>query len=304
MKLTKSELNIDSNKKIETIYDVIEILLQRVETSKIGQMSKILQESLKPSISLSISDNLKAFSIKIGDTPSLIFEESIQQEMAKFIEERFSVDKKVLAQKTADIARLISLMTKYLGDAIHSNETSSQNVITIKNELNVINLTQSTKEELNRLQSKLVQAAISIENEMSNVNENLSVGVGEIQKLENKVKELENELKDVKEKGTKDHLTGTLIRRAYEEKIKEFNNLYLRTGQDFAIVFFDIDHFKRANDTYGHEGGDIVLKIFATLLLKLTRETDVIGRYGGEEFVAAIYYKDLQELYAYISRIK
>jgi diguanylate cyclase (GGDEF)-like protein len=95
-----------------------------------------------------------------------------------------------------------------------------------------------------------------------------------------------------------------LIRRAYEEKIKEFNNLYLRTGQDFAIVFFDIDHFKRVNDTYGHEGGDVVLKIFATLLLKLTRETDIIGRYGGEEFVAAVYYKNLKELSVYITRIK
>ncbi|MEA3552816.1 MAG: diguanylate cyclase [Campylobacterota bacterium] len=303
-KLTRNELERNKNKDIETIYDVIDILLQRVESKNIDKMSQLLQQSLKPSISLSFSDDLQAFSIKIGDSPSLIFEESIQQEMEKFIENRFEVDKKIVAQKTADIARLITLMSKYLGDAIDSSKNGSSNVSSIKDEIQSISVAGSTKEELNKLQAKLVQAAITIENEMTSVNENLSTGKNEVKKLESRIKELETELLDTKEKSAKDHLTGTLVRSAYETEIDRLDKIYKRGGQDFAIVFFDIDHFKKVNDDYGHDGGDIVLKTFASLLLKLTRDTDIIGRYGGEEFVAALHYKDISELEAYVSRIK
>ena len=303
-KLTKNELENNKNKDIETIYDVIDILLQRVESKNIDKMSKLLQQSLKPSISLSFSNDLQAFSIKIGDSPSLIFEESIQQEMEKFIENRFEVDKKVVAQKTADIARLITLMSKYLGDAIDSNKNGSSNVANIKDEIQSISVAGSTKEELNKLQAKLVQAAITIENEMSAVNDNLSTGKNEVKKLESRIEELESELLETKEKSSKDHLTRTLVRSAYETEIERLDSIYKRGGQDFAIVFFDIDHFKKVNDDYGHDGGDVVLKTFASLLLKLTRDTDIIGRYGGEEFVAALHYNNIEELETYVTRIK
>ncbi len=303
LKLSKSEI-VNYKKKVETVYDVIEILLKRIEGKNIDKMSKLFQQSIQPSISLSIGDDLQSFSIKIGDSPSLIFEESIQQEMEKFIENRFEVDKKVVAQKTADIARLVTLMSKYLGDAIDSSKNGSSTVSKIKDSIQSIDIAGTTKDELNRLQSKLVQAAITIENEMNNVNDNLVTGKDEVKKLETRINELESELNITKEKSNKDHLTGTLVRRAYEEELEKYENLYQRTGEDFAIVFFDIDHFKKVNDLYGHEGGDVILKTFSALLLKLTRDTDVIGRYGGEEFVAIVRYKNVEELITYISRLK
>ena len=61
---------------------------------------------------------------------------------------------------------------------------------------------------------------------------------------------------------------------------------------DYAIVFFDIDHFKSINDDYGHTCGDVVLKKFASILKELTRTEDVIARYGGEEFIALINYQN------------
>jgi len=300
-KLSKNEL--EENKHIETVYDLIDILLLRIETKNISKMSELLQQSMQPSIAFNFGNELNAFSIKIGDSPSLIFEESIQQEMFKFIEKRFEVDKKVVAKKTADIARLITLMSKYLSDAIDSNKNSSSNVTGIKQ--SIMSLKKgNTKDELNKLQAKLVEAAITIENEMSHINENLTSGKNEVAILENKVKELERELAETKLKNIRDHLTGTLTRSAYEDELKKADDMYKRYGQDFAIVFFDIDHFKKVNDTYGHEGGDVILKTFAALLLKLTRDTDVIGRYGGEEFVAIVRYTNDKELDTYISRIK
>lgn len=291
-------------KRIETIYDIVDILLKRVDPKSLDKMSGLLQKSLRPSIALKISDDLQSFSIKIGDSPSLIFEESIQQEMEKFIEQRFEVDKKVVAKKTADIARLITLMSKYLSDAIESNQKGSNSVSGIKDEIKSIDLSDTSKDELDKLQTKLVNAAITIEKEMSTVHKNLQTGRDEVSKLEDRIKELEDELNETKKKNTKDYLTGLLTRRAYEEELKKFDEKYKRLGQDFAIIFFDIDHFKKVNDTYGHDGGDVILKTFAKLLMKLTRDIDIVGRFGGEEFVVGLHYKDKDELEKYINRIK
>jgi diguanylate cyclase len=302
--ISKEEIRSSKVEKVETVYDLIDILLLRSAPSNLQRMSEIFQNSLQPSISFTIDEELKSFCIKIGDSPSLIFEDSIQQEMEKFIEQRFAVDKKVVAQKTADIARLISLMNQYLGDAITSSQSGESNVSDIKDQIQAIKLTDTTRTELNRLQSKLVEAAINIENEMSSVSKNLQDGKNEVSILENRVKELEAELKETKQKSTKDFLTGTLNRRSYEMEIKKFENEYTREHKNYAVIFFDIDHFKKVNDTYGHDCGDVVLKTFAALLLKLTRDVDIVGRYGGEEFVVALHFSDKEELNKYTSRIK
>jgi len=299
--IEKEEL--DSNKH-ESIYDLVDILVQRIPQKNLQNMSELLQNSMKPSISLSIGDDLQSFCIQIGDSPSLIFEESIQHEMAKYIQNRFNVDQQVLSQKTADIARLVSLMNKYLGDAIESNNDGSTNVKNIKIEIESICPIKSTREDLGKLQNKLVEAAVTIENEMSNVNKNLESGQNDVLILEKKVKSLEKELKETKVASRKDHLTGALNRKSFEQEILQVENKFQKNKENYAIVFFDIDHFKKVNDTYGHEAGDIILKTFASLLNKLTKDTDTIARYGGEEFIALLHYNNSIELHKYIQRIK
>ena len=167
-----------------------------------------------------------------------------------------------------------------------------------------MNLADSTKEELNTLQTKLVRAAASIENEMSNVTKSLEYGHKEVSTLEQKVKELEKELTKTKKESSIDYLTGLYTRRAYDNEVQRVEAEYARDGQDYALVFFDLDHFKDVNDTYGHDCGDVVLKTFAQILLKLTRKSDIIGRYGGEEFIAIIKYTSKSELVQYLTRIK
>jgi diguanylate cyclase (GGDEF)-like protein len=61
-----------------------------------------------------------------------------------------------------------------------------------------------------------------------------------------------------------------------------------RSGMSMALVLIDLDHFKRVNDTYGHQVGDQVLQAFAQAAQSALRETDIIGRWGGEEFVVLL----------------
>jgi diguanylate cyclase (GGDEF)-like protein len=87
---------------------------------------------------------------------------------------------------------------------------------------------------------------------------------------------------------THDALTGVFNRRRFDEKLTECSLLFQRTGRAFALLFIDVDHFKRINDTFGHAVGDEVLEQLARLIQANTRATDFVARYGGEEFAVLL----------------
>ncbi len=82
-----------------------------------------------------------------------------------------------------------------------------------------------------------------------------------------------------------DPLTGVSNRRALDETLVSMFAMMNRYELPFSVVIFDIDHFKKINDDQGHLYGDSILKSVAKLLADNVRDTDVVTRYGGEEFV-------------------
>ncbi|SLM31530.1 putative diguanylate cyclase (GGDEF domain protein) [Desulfamplus magnetovallimortis] len=87
---------------------------------------------------------------------------------------------------------------------------------------------------------------------------------------------------------TIDPLTGCYNRREFESQIKKAVATAKRQNTSLSLFMFDIDHFKKVNDTYGHQAGDTVLKEVAALVQKNIRSNDVIARYGGEEFIGIL----------------
>ncbi len=85
--------------------------------------------------------------------------------------------------------------------------------------------------------------------------------------------------------GLTDALTGISNRRFFERRLKEEVERWRRSGSSLCCVVVDIDHFKRVNDKFGHQIGDVILKHVAQELGKVLRSSDVLARYGGEEFV-------------------
>ncbi len=81
-----------------------------------------------------------------------------------------------------------------------------------------------------------------------------------------------------------DALTGLANRRAFDEEMQKLLQRHDVFGETFSVIIFDIDHFKRFNDTYGHQAGDDVLRRMGELLHGGARPNDLVARYGGEEF--------------------
>jgi diguanylate cyclase (GGDEF)-like protein len=86
----------------------------------------------------------------------------------------------------------------------------------------------------------------------------------------------------------RDRLTGLLNRGVFDVRLQEEAERSERLDQPVSLAMIDVDHFKSFNDTYGHEGGDRALRALAELLLRSFRASDVVTRYGGEEFAVIL----------------
>ena len=85
-----------------------------------------------------------------------------------------------------------------------------------------------------------------------------------------------------------DSLTGLPNNRAVHETLKRLSAQAGRTAEPLAVVLFDLDHFKDVNDTHGHGKGDEVLAAVGDTVANAVRDSDFVGRYGGEEFLALL----------------
>ncbi len=110
----------------------------------------------------------------------------------------------------------------------------------------------------------------------------------ELQAAKQETLNLRKLLTEQEARGLEDPLTGLGNRRAYQKRIEEELSRFDRYQTPLALVVCDLDHFKQINDTHGHLAGDRVLRVVAQLLLRLTRKSDFVGRYGGEEFVVLL----------------
>jgi two-component system, cell cycle response regulator len=85
-----------------------------------------------------------------------------------------------------------------------------------------------------------------------------------------------------------DGLTGVANRRAFDAELTTRFEHARRYGRPLALLMIDIDHFKKVNDTFGHQAGDLVLERIARVLQRTTRQSDFVARFGGEEFVVLL----------------
>jgi diguanylate cyclase (GGDEF)-like protein len=92
----------------------------------------------------------------------------------------------------------------------------------------------------------------------------------------------------LQQQSIRDPLTGLFNRRYLEESLNQELSRAQRQQQQIGVIMIDIDHFKKFNDTYGHDAGDYVLQTVGTLLKKYVRGSDIACRYGGEEMILVL----------------
>jgi diguanylate cyclase len=130
---------------------------------------------------------------------------------------------------------------------------------------------------------KLVDGLIVATREMENRAKNLE---GELQRSSEQVTELRSKLDNVRKESLTDPLTGIANRKAFDNAVDAIKGR--GAEEPVSLLLCDIDHFKRFNDTWGHQTGDQVLRLVANCLSENVKGRDLAARYGGEEFAVLL----------------
>jgi diguanylate cyclase (GGDEF)-like protein len=110
--------------------------------------------------------------------------------------------------------------------------------------------------------------------------------------------------KKLVEMNMKDGLTGIFNRRYLDRRLEEEFQRARRYGREFSLIVCDIDFFKKVNDTYGHQCGDLILKNVSAKIASALRKTDCLGRYGGEEFCCILPETGLEQALLVAERVR
>jgi diguanylate cyclase (GGDEF)-like protein len=110
--------------------------------------------------------------------------------------------------------------------------------------------------------------------------------------------------REVKTRADHDGLTRIHNRQSFDERLVDELARHQRYGHDLSLLLMDLDHFKRVNDTYGHQAGDLVLKEVGGLLNETLRSTDFAARYGGEEFAVILPHTDEEHAWGLADRLR
>ncbi|QOP45162.1 GGDEF domain-containing protein [Sulfurimonas paralvinellae] len=256
------------------------------------KVSKLLVASFVPSIASSVNDTIADISDKLRKNPEILDSEDVEKEIKAAISLRIALDKESVKEMVESIDGVLDKLSLRLIDMIESSDNSNAEVQAIKKELE--SYTEESTANFKVAHKKLFTIAVALEENTQLLSKDLKNHNKDVDALSKKVKKLEEELEKAKKESKEDFLTKLYNKRALDEFMEFKEAEYQRYERNYAVVMFDLDHFKDVNDTYGHEAGDAVLSAFAKILKKEARSVDIVGRFGGEEFLALLSDTDLQ----------
>lgn len=285
--------DIDSSDLKKTIQNLkLDGSEKSLGTSELSVVASLLVASLVPSIASSIDDKIVQISQKIQENPSLLESSVIETEIKSAISLRIALDKQSVREMIESIDGVLDKLSLRLIEMIESSDNSTVEIQKIKKELE--GYSESSEINFRNAHKKLYTVAVALEENTQALTKDLKKHSSEVSILSKKIEFLEQELERAREESKEDFLTKLYNKRALDEFANIKEGEFERYGHNFSIVFLDLDHFKSINDTYGHDAGDAVLAAFANILKHEARSVDIVGRFGGEEFVAILGETDTQ----------
>lgn len=268
----------------------------------LDQLSRLLVASFVPSIASSVNEQIADLSDRLRSKPSILQEGSIEAEIKSAIALRIALDKQSVRDMVEAIDGVLDKLSSRLINMIEKSDNSNAEIQKIKHELESYN--ERTDKNFKLAHNKLFTIALALEKNTAVLSQDLNAHNEDVILMSKKIKSLELELEAARKEAQEDFLTKIYNRRALDQFLDLKEGEYERYERNFSVVLFDLDHFKSINDNYGHEAGDAVLVAFGKILKKECRNVDVVGRFGGEEFIAILGDTDIDGAVVFANKVR
>ena len=284
---------------LKDIVAELEDVLTKEQTCE--KLVPLVSDMLRPSITDKIDGEIEKVNKILKSDPKLLEDFSVRKNIENLTKKRIELDRAEVSTKVGSLDKVLDGINEQIASLISSSSKSSSQMQFIKNDLNSINLNEDSFEGI---RDKMLGIADMLDGEIRQLGEQMMSDQLTIKELQEKISALETQLEDAKAQSREDFLTKTATRKAFVEELERFENEYQKNGLDYCVCFFDIDHFKKINDAYGHDAGDTVIASVAKTLLKASRKEDIVSRYGGEEFVVLLPGLSLEQSVEFASRVR
>ena len=286
----------------EDALEVIDALINKLSQSpNLEYLADSIMFTLTPSYAPFMSNEIAILKKQIKENSSFILSKAFAEDLKILTQKRIRLDKEELKRKLKDLDQIAERLSIKILRILEKTDGSSNEIKNI-----TIELQNWRKDDgdFETIKEKLLTIATSIDKELNHFSEEMKKEDEEIEKLRQKVTLLEGKLKELSKEVKTDFLTNIANKKAVTEELKKQEAIYQRYGTNYSVVFFDIDHFKNINDTYGHDAGDVILKSLGLLFKRYARDIDMIGRFGGEEFVAILPNTDKEGAYKFAEKVR
>jgi len=205
----------------------------------------------------------------------------LQAFIKKFTDQLAEIDQYVRTSRQQNIDKVNE--SSKLKDTVDTNVVAIQD--TVEKADSISQLKNDVQDHLSEIRKRVEEHQLTeIEREEMSKQGYAHI-ISELARTQKETQLLKEQLQESQQKMLRDPLTGLPNRLAYEERITLEINRAERNSASFCVAMWDVDHFKKVNDTYGHDAGDRVLKLLAKVILNRVRKVDMFARIGGEEFV-------------------
>jgi len=286
----------------EDALEVIEALIKIVEEGPdLSHLVDSIIYTLTPSYAPFMDDEIAALKRQLKEDSSIILTPAFAEDLRILTNKRIKLDKEELKRKLKDLDQIAERLSIKILRVLQKTGDSSQEIKDIRVELQNW---RHEGEDFESIKEKLLRIAISLDKELDEFQEEMRKEDEEIESLKAKIRMLEKKVKKLSQEVKTDFLTNIANKKAVMEELNRQESSYKRYGTNYSLVFFDIDHFKNINDTYGHDAGDVVLKSLGLLFRRYARDVDLIGRFGGEEFVAILPNTNKEGAYKFAEKLR
>ena len=275
--------------------------LSKKETEQvISELTKLLGKAMTPSFGELATRKLTQTLAALERNPLLAIDKKYQARVIALVGERIRFDRARISHEANELKKSVISLYDVVSTMRGAVQSRSENLGNFSLKLERITPENSSKELFKELKNTLCEIASELGSDVEQFGKQLDSSKMEITSLKAQISAMHEEMERLVKENMEDYLTRVQTKKMIDLKLAELDE----TRADFAVLFFDIDFFKKINDTYGHEAGDKILQALGELLKSLLASSCLVGRYGGEEFVALLTSTRLADAAALAEKVR